>query len=265
MTRWGGSPADSRDLPEAARLGFGHTIASVPQRLPLHSMCVQEGDTVPTQLGENQRLFKIRLADSKGHRDAASFLVKRRYAWRGYEVGGIEAGQPNRITLTACDHEETVIATISVGLDSGAGLFVDTLYRAEVDRVRTANGQVCEFTKLAIDGRIRSKPVLAALFHIAFIYARRIKCCTDLFVEVNPRHVPFYKQMLGFGEWGSKRYDPRIDAPAILLRLDLEHAEQQIAQLGGHPELAASKRSLYPYFFSAGEESGIAHRLTALD
>lgn len=241
------------------------TIAAVPQRPTLRSICVQEGDSLPTLVGTSQKLFKIRLADASGHLSSTSYLLKRRYAWRGYEVDGIDRRSPNRIALSACDHEEKVVATISVGLDSSAGLFVDALYRSEVDRARAGERRVCEFTKLAIDETVRSKPVLAALFHIAFIYARRLNCCTDLFIELNPRHVAFYKRMLGFNEWGDPRFDPRVGAPAVLMRLDLGYAQQEIQTLGGHPELAATKRSLYPYFFSPREENAIVHRLRALD
>ena len=265
MTRWGADPGRSMNSTRAGDAGLGHTIAAVPQRNPLHSLCVQEGDTFPAQLDDTPKLFKIRLADSGGRRDAASFLVKRRYAWRGYDVSGVDVEHPNRITLSACDHEDSTLATISVGLDSTAGLFVDTLYQADIDRVRSENRQVCEFTKLAIDGRVKSKPVLAALFHIAFIYARSLKECHDLFVEVNPRHVLFYRQMLGFVTWASERYDSRVDASAVLLRLDLEFAERQIEEMGGRSELAGKIRSLYTYFFSGREAAGIAHRLRALD
>ena len=245
--------------------GFGNTIASVREPPRLQQLCLQEGDSLPAQIDEAPALFKIRLADNEGHRDAASFLVKRRYGWRGYRVEGIDARHPNRITLSACDRYESTLATISVGLDSRTGLFVDTLYRSDVDRARAAHRQVCEFTKLAVAGQVRSKPVLAALFHIAFIYARDLKGCTDLFVEVNPRHVSFYMQMLEFTVWGEERYDERVNASAVLLRLDLELAEKRIAELGGRAELARRNRSLYPYFFSLREAAGIANRLRALD
>ena len=36
------------------------------------------------------------------------------------------------------------------------------------------------------------------LFHIAYIFARRMHDRTDLLIEVNPRHVRFYERMLGF-------------------------------------------------------------------
>jgi hypothetical protein len=240
----------------------GTTIISVPHQHVMTDLCVEETDTA--QRAATQKMFKVRLANNHGHRMSASFLVQQRYAWRGYDVGVIPGIQPNRITLSAFDYDE-VIATISVGLDSILGLFVDKLYSAEVDQIRASKQRkVCEFTKLAIDGSVRSKTVLAALFHIAYIYARRINRCTDLLVEVNPRHVLFYRHMLGFSDCGPERLDPRVRAPAVLLRLRLAYAEQQIAKMGGRIELALKKRSLYPYFFSQREEIGIEKRLREL-
>jgi hypothetical protein len=240
----------------------GSTIIEVPHQHAMREMCVEdEGSTSPSTVAQKQ--FKVRLANSDGHRMSASFLVQQRYAWRGYEVDSIPGVEPNRTTFSAYDRDEA-IATVSVGLDSVMGLFVDKLYASEVNTFRARKRKVCEFTKLAIDGSVRSKPVLAALFHIAYIYAHRLNRCTDLLVEVNPRHVLFYKRMLGFTDCGPERLDPRVGAPAVLLRLDLGFAEQQIAEMGGHIELATEKRSLYPYFFSEREESGIEWRLREL-
>jgi hypothetical protein len=245
---------------QSGAIAFGDTIVSVPHCQPLRSLCVEEGDTLPAQLSSVQELFKIRLADNDGRREAAGLLVRRRYAWRGYEVGTQYGVNPNRITLSASNRDE-VVATIAVGLDTASGLFVDTLYRAEIEAIRTDNRKVCEFTKLAVEASVHSKPILAALFHIAYIHARRINLCTDLVVEVNPRHVAFYERMLGFNACGPERLDPRIGAPAVLLRLDLAFAERQIAEIGGRPELARTRRSLYPYFFAADEELAIERRL----
>ena len=248
---------------ESTPSAFGNTIVAVPQHVPLKSLCVEESETLQPQVAASQRLFKIRLADSHGHREAAGLLVRRRYAWRGYQVENGERVQPNRITFSACTLDD-IVATISVGLDSPTGLFVDQLYREEVDGFRASGRKGCEFTKLAIEASVRSKPVLAALFHIAYIHARRINRCLDLFVEVNPRHVAFYKQMLGFVDCGSERLDPRIGACAVLLRLDLGFAEREIAELGGRADLAHTRRSLYPYFFAPAEEGQIERRLRAV-
>ena len=175
-------------------------------------------------------------------------------------MGSADGTHPNRITLSACNDDQ-VVGTISVGLDSDAGLFVDKLYGTEIDAIRAADRKVCEFTKLAVEASIRSRPVLAALFHIAFIHAHRINRCSDLVVEVNPRHVAFYKQMLGFVDCGPERIDARVGASAVLLRLDLAFAQREITEMGGHPELARTRRSLYPHFFARDEEGRVERRM----
>lgn len=206
--------------------------------------------------------FKIRLANSDGQRSTASYLIEKMYAWRGYAASGpIRA--PNRITLVASDTDKA-LATISVGFDDGEGLVVEDLYSEEIARLRDGGGRLCEFTKLAVDRTEQSRDVLAMMFHVAYMYARRLHDCTDLVIEVNPRHVKFYERTLGFETCGPARLCPRVGAPAILMRLALEHAQQQIARYGGQRQLAGSVRALYPFFFSPAEEDGIVGRLRAI-
>jgi hypothetical protein len=241
----------------------GNTIIAFPPGRSMKALSIEEGDNGSVAEAP-RKLFKIRYAGTDGHLHSASFLVQRRYAWRGYRISFPSAKQANRITLSAYDRDD-VVATISIGVDSRTGLFVDALFADELASLRAPNRRVCEFTRLAIDEGLRSKPVIAALFHAAYIYARRIRSCTDLVVEVNPRHVKFYERMLGFRAFGPVRVDPRVQAPATLLHLDLRHAEAQIAKFGGNPEHAARIRLLYPYFFSPREEASIALRLRALN
>ena len=210
----------------------------------------------------SRRLYTIRAADSEGHRSAAHILVNRMYAWRGYRSsqGVQEIHNPNRITLVASEHDETV-GTITIGFDGSDGLTVDELFRGEVELLRRNRALLCEFTKLAVDGAVRSKRVLASLFHVAFIYAHEVKGCDRILIEVNPRHVRYYERMLGFEVRSPERNNPRVSAPAVLLSLELSHARAQIDRFGGRPDLVRVERSLYPYFFSAAEEAGIVQRL----
>jgi hypothetical protein len=67
--------------------------------------------------------------------------------------------------------------------------------------------------------------------------------------------------MLGFKTLTEVRSNPRVDAPAYLLWLNLEHMGNEIARLGGTSENPGNERSLYPFFFSKREEIGIANRL----
>jgi hypothetical protein len=224
---------------------------------------LEESDTRRLTAESQTHLFKVRLVNSEERRTSASYLIERRYAWRGYAVGDQRPATPNRITVAAHDQDRTA-ATLTVGLDSPDGLFVDGLYREQVNELRQAGRRLAEFTKLAVESTLHSKALLAALFHTAFIYARRIHQCTDLLIEVNPRHDAFYRRMLGFERCGQLRSDPRVGAPALLLRLSLAHAHTQIARFGGNPQLGATTRSLYPYAFAPSEEVLIERRLRTL-
>jgi len=210
-----------------------------------------------------QKNFRIRLADTETGRNSASMLINKMYAWRGYGSAHQVKVSPSRITLTASDQEQ-VIGTVTLGIDSEEGLLADEIFKPEIDARRRAGAKICELTKLAFDPDIRSKLALASLFHIVFIYGRRIHGCTELFIEVNPRHRRFYETMLGFKRQCETRMNPRVNAPAVLLWLDIAYVEEQIEKYGGTSDHPGANRSLYPYFFSPREEAGIHRRLASL-
>lgn len=236
-----------RGAPEPIRVVHS-TVRAVPPPQAVHD-------------GASSRLCTVRAADSDGRRSSAIVLVNRMYAWRGYDCapGGVGRNQ-NRTTLVATERDSTV-GTLTIGFDGPSGLLVDDLFPDEAGRMRRDRAVLCEFTKLAVDGSVQSKAVLASMFHMAFIYAHEVNRCDRVLIEVNPRHVRYYERMLGFVVQGSERINARVNAPAILLSLELSHARAQIDQFGGRPELACTERSLYPYFFSQAEEAGIIRRL----
>ena len=237
------------------------TIVGLPLDRPLRPLSLERQEGAETHnISLSQQLFKIRLANSEGRRESASLLINKMYNWRGYDAVGLYEDSPNRITLMA-DSDGIPIGTLTIGLDSPSGLLVDQLYNDELDRLRQAGASVCEFTKLAVDQAMQSKRVLSALFQLAYIYAHRIHHATDVVVEVNPRHVVFYKRMLGFTQLGEERMCPRVHAPAVLLHLSMAYAQEQIARYGGHFTDLAGVRSIYPYFLSVKEEDGITERL----
>ncbi|WP_229493636.1 GNAT family N-acetyltransferase [Massilia arenae] len=193
-------------------------------------------------------------------------LINRMYAWRGYSGDHQPSSDPNRITLTATDKGD-VVGTLSIGIDSEVGLMADEIFKEELDAHRQRGAKLCEFTKFAFDPSVRSKTALANVFHLAVIYARDIHGCTDIVIEVNPRHRRFYERMLGFRKEGELKINPRVDAPAYLLRVNLVFVTEQIAHFGGSyaAEGETEERSFYPYFFSPREERGIINRLLRMD
>lgn len=212
----------------------------------------------------NSNVFKIRLAQTHQQRDEVSLLINKMYSWRGYEFSGSAMDHPHRVTLVAFSRDAT-LATITTGFDSPIGLLADELYKPEIDVLRRQGKRLCEFIKLAVDESVRSKHLLAAIFHLCYIYARKVQDHTDLFIEVNPRHVKFYQKMLGFETLGEQKTNRRVNAPSILLGLGWEYAHQKIQEFGGKPGLAVGEKSLYPYFFSPPEEERIAVQLRAVD
>jgi hypothetical protein len=247
-------PNKSLDTPDSnALIGDGHTPGLDSAAIP------DDADDLVIE----QKNFRIRLADTERGRNSASMLINKMYAWRGYGSAHQVKASPSRITLTASDKEK-VIGTVTLGIDSEEGLLADEIFKPEIDMRRNAGGKVCELTKLAFDPDIRSKFALASLFHIVFIYGRRMHNCTDVFIEVNPRHRRFYETMLGFKRQCEIRTNPRVNAPAVLLWVDIGYVEEQIRRYGGTSDNPDTTRSLYPYFFSPREEAGIHGRLVSL-
>ena len=207
--------------------------------------------------------FKIRLAGLSNYRRAAGTLVERRYASRGYRSRhGTE--DPDLYTFIAYD-EGVLAGTVSVRLDGGNGLAADALYGAEIDALRAEGARLCEFTRLAVDVKAASKPVLAGLFHTAYLYAAHVRGYSHAVIEVNPRHVAFYRRALAFEPLGGERMNPRVQAPGVLLAVSFAEIAQGLAAFAGRPGSAATERSLFPYGFDRDEEAGILQRLRALE
>lgn len=239
---------------------WDRTIVAFQSPYVLKDLCLDQSQAQAEDTTRVSRQeFKVRIATTEDRRKSASLLIEKMYSWRGYEADALNR-DPNRITLVA--HQENKVAgTVTLGLDSPKGMVVDELYKAEIDALRVRGRKIAELTKLAVDESNASKSVLAALFHIAFIYAFHIHKYTDFVIEVNPRHELFYKRMLGFNRIGTERMCPRVGAPAVLLHLDLDYIDQKIAELGGVLPPPPGEKSLYPYGFSKQDELGIAHRL----
>jgi hypothetical protein len=182
------------------------------------------------------------------------------YAWRGYSGDHQLAEDPNRITLAARDKQGQTVGTLTLGIDTPQGIMADQIFKEEIDAHRARGAKVCEITKLAFDPNVQSKETMASLFHLSVMYARDIHHCTDLFIEVNPRHRRFYQHMLGFTQQGQPKTNPRVNAPAYLLWVSFDYVTQQIRALGGKGA-EANERSFYPMFYSEREEQGIISRL----
>ena len=173
----------------------------------------------------------------------------QRYSQRGYlRMPWAGDAEPQLLTLSAMGELGT-LGTMGVRLDGPQGLKADEVFGAEVAALRANGRRLCEFTQLALDHGTTSVPVLASLFHAAHLFAHQIRGVELLVIEVNPRHVGYYRRMLDFQVCSDVRQNPRVNAPAVLMSLDLAFAQQRIDALAG--TRPSSSRSLYPHFQDA--------------
>lgn len=190
---------------------FSATFQTCPPKVPLlrTSKSTPAGELhIGPVVNQHQRL-------------ATGTLVRRMYAWRGYQTDGAsERYNPHRIALAAWQDED-IAATLSVGRDAPDGLLSETLYAREIASLRRPGRIICEFSRLAVDPDYSSRQLLLDLFSTAHQYARALFGATDAVIEVNPRHARFYEREFGFRKIGELRICPRVDAPAVLMHRDL--------------------------------------------
>ncbi len=204
--------------------------------------------------------IKFRIAQNYCHHKSANQLLTKMYSWRGYETSRIQDTGKDKITIIAYSAEKTV-GTLSINSDSNKGLLADELFPEELNILRNQGKRIGEYHSLAMEPGMKSRPLLASMFHIMYLYLHRILNNSDGVIEVNPRHANFYEKKLGFTRIGSEKTCLRVNAPAVLLLSDFSHVATQINKFGGMIEKSAADKSLFPYFFSKSEEDIILTHL----
>lgn len=215
--------------------------------------------------------FEILPTADRLRREQAFRLAYEAYHKKGYIPGtgnGVLAApydaQPDTLTVLASERAESrrPAGTVSVVFDSPAGLPSDEVFHAEVEGLREDGRWVVEVCRLAIaQEHANSRELLALLCCIPLAYATQVRGFTDMVLEVNPRHVSFYRRLLKFEILGAERPCPRVNAaPAVLLHLDMVALLPLIQSLQGRGS-ACQERSLYPHFLDEAAERNLIQRL----
>lgn len=181
---------------------------------------------------------RVAIAESPEEISAAGGLVRRRYAWRGYDVDAADDPDAARkcdrlgqeITFVAAK-SDTTIGTLTLSLDGPLGLRAEETHGDVIGTARASGRRVCELTRLAIAERVDSKPVLASLFSHAYAAGLADHGVTDVFIEVNPRHVAFYSRVLGFVVAAGEGFCERVRAPSVLLHIEVEALAERLEAL----------------------------------
>ncbi len=145
----------------------------------------------------------------------------------------------------------TVISTLTEIFDTEAfGLPMDIIYKPELDTLREKGRRIVELSALVTPPKLRWRNLFMLLAQVMYQYSR-YRGVDDLCIAVNPKHVSFYKNILLFEDFGPERHYPRVDAPAVALRVDMQHIADRLKQVYDSNDLDTN---LYLYF----------HRMTGL-
>jgi hypothetical protein len=192
----------------------------------------------------------------------ASSLVSQAYSRLGYafEANRRLEREPATAAVLQVVHLDRTLGTLSINLDSAAGLDADALYRDQIDLFR-AQGTSCEFTRLAVDTELAGREVLCSLFYMAYVFSHIVHRTSHLFIEINPRHQTFYERMLGFRRLGEQKLCLRVGAPAVLMHLDFQFTKEQLQRF--RQGLRVVGTTLYRYAVPAAEEHLLVTQMSA--
>ena len=139
----------------------------------------------------------------------------------------------------------TVISTLTHIFDSKVfGLPMDALYHNELNALRDEDRKLVELSALVTTSRARWRNIFMYLCRAIYWYSV-YKNVDDLCIMVNPKHVKFYKSILFFEDLGPERHYPKMGAPAVALRLDLDNFRVKLRKEYGALDLEYNLRHFF--------------------
>jgi hypothetical protein len=194
------------------------------------------------------RDIRVKIASEPGEWEQAFRLMAAKDRARGYDTPGSPPYRftphhalPETVNLVA-KHGDRVVAALSLIPDTARlGLPMESIYAAEVARLRCQGRRLAEATGLADEGLTLREfvRVFRALIRLAMQY--HVSRGGDSWViAVHPRHRDFYQQVVGLVPLGSCRAYPAVQGhPAEAYILDVElmkvHAPEMHREVFGEP------------------------------
>ena len=195
-------PTDDRRRNGAARRTAGLTAGSV--KVP------NIGRDIRASIGREQ----AELED-------AYRLLATNYRARGYEAPGSTPYRftpyhalPETATFVA-RHDRRVVATLTLVPDTELlGLPMESIYGAEIDRLRRKGRRLAEFTSLAVQGLSLREFTQAFNTLIKLAMQYHIRQGGDTWVmALHPRHQNYYRKVFGCAPLGSQQVVPGGHGP----------------------------------------------------
>lgn len=179
-----------------------------------------------------------RVASRPEQMQAAEELVRKRYAWRGYQFPAaqdayVAHSHNGRVVVIAQRSCGALVGTLTVRPDSARGLLAEMTYASEIEELRRDGHRLGEVVKLAVEEGGNSRVALDALVRAAYVVSHLVHGRSHVVIEINPRHVHFYEKVLGFVLASAERLCSRVGAPSVLMKLDLEQFGRRLHAAAG--------------------------------
>src|SRR5947209_733825 len=141
-------------IPFVTYAGLQHGLESLKAYATYRS---REQDLPPPpakSTADNHSSLRVGVATSLQQLEAAQELVRRRYAWRGYEFERDQCNVPPQRTSKdvtfVVESVQALIGTVTLGLDGPDGLLAERTHEGIIAQARSNGRRVCEVTRLAV-------------------------------------------------------------------------------------------------------------------
>jgi hypothetical protein len=197
-----------------------------------------ENSNVSTAQHGVKQSCRIRVAKRPAELHAAEQLVRKRYAWRGYQVPAthdayVADSVSRRVVLVAEKSCGALVGTVTARPDSPRGLLAEMTYSSEIEALRQKGHRLGEVVKLAVEEGVNSRIAVDALIRSAYLISHKAHGRSHVVIEVNPRHARFYEKVLGCVLVAAERLCARVGAPSVLMELNLEQFERRLQATSG--------------------------------
>ncbi|MBW2733520.1 MAG: hypothetical protein JRH20_14125 [Deltaproteobacteria bacterium] len=198
--------------------------------------------------------YRVSVARSvEDHREAFR-LVHIAYAWLGIEpVAGPDMRMtpqhvlPESTIFIVRDEEDRLVGTMTVTLDSAAGLPLDHNYARELTTLRQGERRCVEYGSLAVVQRCKHSGVSTLLTMAANWFSLNYLHATDVVMGVHPKAAPLYRAIFKFAPLGAVRDHAELEAPVQGMVQDLTTIEGWFRR--NHRAKSTAGLPLYHHFF----------------
>lgn len=163
--------------------------------------------------------YRVFVAREAAHYEDAFSLLHVAYVYQGLESprGATMRITPQHVlpeaTVFVAYEGDVIVGTMTVTLDSPAGLVLDKDYPAELAELRRRGERLVEYGSLAIVRRCWHTGVTTLLNNAVCLWTQHILRATRIVMGVNPAAREVYAAMYGFEPLGAPRQHAELAAP----------------------------------------------------